>query len=273
MALVAITGGWTNFVGSVRMEGEWTGAEDPVELSFQWGYGSFGNTTNIFLSSLENGSYNRTPTVDKDRTIKFRAKAKDINGTVFGFSSGEFRTFANPPVFNTGLTPGTPTTTTVPVTGGVTPNTNESTADVYIEYRIVGTGTWSVVATPIAVGISGTASIPLSATLSGLVPGTNYEARFRINRTTENSEVDYSAVGTFTTAGTSQTIISPQLMSCTAQMFTPSAVGPDNSVNILPITMEVQAEMLTPSVFISQQAVVIIYVQFNDVVLREVVFG
>lgn len=272
MALNVITGSYTQFVGSVRMEGSWTGAEDPVTLSFQWGIGSFGNNTSSIASSLEEGSYTRTPVVDKDRTIKFRAKAVDSTGTDFGDSSGEFKTYADPAVFGSGLTPGTPTTTTCPVSGGVTPNTNESTGDVYIEYRIAGTGTWTAVPTPITSGISGSASVPLSATLSGLVPGTAYEARFLIERNTENNGSIYSAVGTFTTASSAQTIISPQLMLATAQMFTPSQVGPNLSVNISPATMELQAEMLTPAVYVSQQAVINIYVQFNDVILREVIF-
>lgn len=272
MALNVITGGHTNFVGSVRMEGDWSGAEDPVTLSFQWGIGSFGNNTNVLVSSLESGSYTRTPNVDKDRTIKFRAKAQDINGVDFGDSSGEFKTFADPAVFGSGLVPGTPTTTTCPVSGGVTPNTVESTGDVYIEYRVQGTGTWSAVPSPIASGISGAASVPLSATLSGLVPGTTYEARFLIERNTENAQSIYSSVGTFTTASTSQTIISPQLMLATAQMFAPSSVGPDLTVNISPAVMEAQAEMLTPAVYVSQQAVINIYVQFNDVILREIIF-
>ena len=127
MALNVITGSYTQFVGSVRMEGSWTGAEDPVTLSFQWGIGSFGNNSASIVSSLEEGDYTRTPTVDKDRTIKFRAKAVDINGPDLGASSGEFKTYADPAIFNTGLTPGTPTTTTCPVSGSVTPNTHEST--------------------------------------------------------------------------------------------------------------------------------------------------
>jgi hypothetical protein len=274
MALQAITDGYSLAIGTVRMEGSWSGANDPVTVLFQWGYGSFGTSTPGQIFTLESGSFSRLVSVAYDRTMKFRAKATDDTGSAFGFSSGEFRTYAQLPSFPAGLTPGTPTTTTCPVTGSVIPNTEESTGEVYLEYRIQGTTIWSVVASPIASGISGTVAVPLSETLSGLVPGTAYEARFSIERTTENSQTNYSPVGTFTTASSAQTIISPQLMLATAEMFTPDQVGPDNSVQIQVLSpLEAQAEMLTPAVYVSQQAIIGLYIQFNDVVTREVIFG
>ena len=61
-------------------------------------------------------------------------------------------------------------------------------------------------------------------------------------------------------------------MLATAQMFTPSQVGPDLTINVSPATMELEAEMFVPAVYVSQQAVINIYVQFNDVIIREVIF-
>lgn len=286
MSIIASTDGYSRNVGSVTMQGSWSGAQSSptVEASFQWGYGSFGNTTSIFVSNEQAGSYTRTPTVDKDRTIKFRAKARDLgpNVTHFGFSSGEFRTFADPATFS-GLTPGTPTTNTCPVSGSVIPRTVESTGNVSLEYRIAGTGNW-ISGGQIASNISGSSSVGLSATLTALAPGTAYEARFKIERSTENSQINYSNVGTFTTQAVPTVVLAPSAMLATMQTFPPTlAFGTPpgdpppgevaGSIIINVAVMDVMAEMFTPQPLISQPVVVEVFVQFNDIIERSVHLG
>ena len=262
------------------MDGSFTDDFDNAKrCAFQWGQGSFGNTTSSIDISGFSAPFNRVPVVPKDVTIKFRAKVfpvGDSQDVVFGDSSGDFRTFANPAQFPLGLTPGVPTTISCPVTGSVIPNTVESTGDVYIEYRKQGTSTWLEISTPIATGLNGLSAIGLGGTVSGLLPGTIYEARYRIDRNTENSIVNYSNIGTFTTVAASTTIVSPQIMTATANMFTPIVTtGPAGArdVIILPEPMEVLAEMFVPSVFVTQQTIIEMFVQFNDIITREVTFG
>lgn len=278
MALVAITGGYTQFIGSVRMEGSWTGnnLNDIVFCYFQWGYGAFSNSTSGLNFTEEEGTYTRTPLVDRDRTIKFRARVC-IEVCNNGLSSGEFKTYADSAIFPIGLNPGVPTTISCPVTGTVKPRTVESVGDVYIEYRKQGTGSWLEVPTPVLEDISGSAAIAVNGDLGGLLPATTYEARFKIVRNTENETVNYSAVGTFTTASSSTTIVSAQVMHATAQMISPIdiQVGSPGSrqVNVFAVLMEAEAEMLLPAVYVSQQAIIELFVQFNDVISREAIFG
>ena len=76
--------------------------------------------------------------------------------------------------------------------------------------------------------------------------------------------------------GSSNTVVSSQIMLCTAQVFAPSILsglpGVSNVI-ITPVTIEALGEMFLPAVFISQQSVIEIFVQFNDVIIREAIFG
>jgi len=280
MALQAFTDGFDQNVGTVNMQGSFTDDfNNTKRCSFQWGQGSFGNQTSSVDIADYTGSYDRDPIVPKDVTIRFRAKVfpvGDSQDVVYGDSSGDFKTFANVALFPSGLTPGVPTTNSCPVTGSVNPKTTESTGNVYIEYRKQGTSTWLEIGTPVATGLSGDSSIGLGGSISGLLPGTIYEARYKIIRNTENSVINYSAVGTFTTVGSSNTVVSSQIMLCTAQVFAPSILsglpGVSNVI-ITPVTIEALGEMFLPAVFISQQSVIEIFVQFNDVIIREAIFG
>lgn len=227
MALVANTDGYSQAIGVVEMQGSFDGADpslDPPDHKgwFQWGYGTFGSETSktTFPRDTESASFSNVVAVDKDRTIKFRAKALDENGEATGASSGSFRTFAASAVFNTGLTPGTPTSVTCPVSGSVTPNTNESNGTVTIEYRQQGTITW--VQTGIIATVSGGSVVALTGTIYGLTPGTSYEARYRIDRSTENETIAYSNIGTFTTVGSLATIVGAVVMDMLiGRMMTP----------------------------------------------------
>lgn len=278
MPFEVFTGGYSQNVGSVDMDGSWSGAtgiNTPTDLSFQWGYGSFSNTTSVVSSGAEDGSYSRVPTVGKDRTIKFRAKANGMSGgiTIFGFSSGEFKTYADAAIFTAGLTPGVPTTTTCPVSGQVNPKTTESVGTVSMEVRVQGTSPWFPNGGAIASGLSGSAGVGVSGTLTGLNPGTVYEARFKIERNTENNTVNYSAVGTFTTESTAAVIIAPPLMTSTEQMFVPSVVLGAGSVIISSPVMEEIGEMFVPDLVFSQEVVIEKFVVFNNIIDRSTTLG
>lgn len=289
MALVASTDGYGQTIGQVHMQGSWSGAsgaDTPVTVSFQWGYGSFGSNTSTEVSAAASGSYVKSPSVDADRTLRFRAKAKTPASEVFGTSSGDFKSYANLAIFGSGLTPGTPTTTTCPVSGSVTPNTLESFGTVYAEYRIAGTVLWTQHNPAILTNISGSSSNAISSTITGLAPGTAYEARFRIDRTTENDTVAYSPIATFTTQSTAATIIAPQTMLGSGQLLTPTlllgAGGVTIDAPVLGGSNIVQEEanvdsgigdFLTPRFARSQETIVEIFILINDIIERRVNLG
>lgn len=302
MALTAFTGTYSHGIGSVTMRGSFTDDEfvQGKRCAFQWGYGNFANTTSHVDIFDNEGNFNRTPVVDKDRTIKFRAKVFPIGApgdVVFGDTSGDFKTYADAAFFPGGLTPGTPTPTTCPVSGSVNPKTNESTGIVTMQARIQGTSEWIENGPPIATGLSGLSAIALSGTLTGLLTGTTYEARFKIERTTENSAENFSPIGTFTTQSSipiiispslinigfatflpvivnlSPIVIAPALINLDVQTFTPAlsfGVGP---TEIKPNPMEVTFQMLPPEITKSQKLVFEAFVMFNDVIERDVNVG
>ncbi len=249
MALVANTDGYSQVIGAVEMLGSFDGANpslDPPNHQgwFQWGYGNFGNETSHtqFPRDAESGAFSRVVTVDKDKTMKFRALARDEDGDVNGPSSGNFLTYADIPTF-TGLTPGTPTTVTCPVTGSVVPKTTESTGSVTIQFRVQGTTNWSETGI-IANNISGNASVALSGTIYGLSPGVTYEARFKIDRTTTNDPTSYSNIGTFTTPGAVATIVGAVTMNYSWQMMVP--VLPTGLIILAPVFEDTVWQMMVP---------------------------
>lgn len=213
--------------GSVTFNGSWAG-QDPsgggIFIWFKWGYASFSFNTptqNFFSSS---GSFSAGESVDRDRDAKVRVVCIDNTGVPHESSTYNFRTYADLAYFPSGLTPGTPGTVSIPVSGSVVPNTRDSVGDVYIEYRVQGTGIWNTTAA-IAVGLSGTGSIGLSSTLTGLSPGIAYEARFKFVRNTSNDTVAYSAIGTFTTQATTPVTVSPPVAEMVIEGIAPTSVG------------------------------------------------
>lgn len=273
MAFELFNDGRVDNIGSVQMNGSWQGNNGPtLFLRFQWGYGSFTNQTSTVNSNESSGSYNRTPTVDKDRTIKFRPYEAQVYEAV-GPSSGDFKTYADAALFDLGLTPGTPTLNTCPVSGRTIPKTTESFGDVYMEVRVQGTGTWFQNGGAIATGLSGDIGIDVSGTLSGLNPGTTYEARFRISRNTSNSQNNYSNIGTFTTQSSAAVVIAPPLMTSDEMMFVPSVLLGAGAVVISPATMEELGEMFVPSLVFSQEVVIEVFVTFNDIIVRSTTLG
>ena len=240
-----------NSAGGVTAYGSWDSwnKDYPFRVGFQWGYGSFGTNTPTADVWDSGGSYSRNIGAAGDRTIKIRARGYDYKLGIqyLGGSSGDFRTFAGA-VGWSGLFPGTPTAFACPVTGSVTVNTVESTGSVGMQYRVVGSPTWTDAGT-VATGLSGSGATGLGGTLAGLVPSTNYEARYRVDRTTVNDQVGYSPSGYFTTLSAAATVVSSFLINATGQMFKP-AILPVPTLIAAPIIADALGEMLAPDIVI-----------------------
>jgi hypothetical protein len=78
------------------------------------------------------------------------------------------------------------------------PNTNESTADVKLQYRKFGDVTW-IDAGATDVGKQGYSQLAISRGLTGLLGNTTYEFRLSMTRNTSNATTFTSSVSTFTT--------------------------------------------------------------------------
>lgn len=188
--------------GFATFFGSWTGADfscGPGSAWFQWGYdetgfaffeGPFGPTSD------SSGNYQTTVGIAKDRNSKFRGFVQDCNGQK-NSSNIQFRSHADP-MSMFGLTPGQPTTTSCPVSGGIIPNTDDSAATVVIQYRVQGTSVWTETG-PVATDLRGTGFIGLGGNLSGLTPATTYEARYKADRDSANATQEFSGIGVFTT--------------------------------------------------------------------------
>lgn len=253
MAFTLTAIGVSQSPGNVTFSGSWNGAGEWARVNFMWGYASFSFHTVDRFFSANNGNWSDSDSVIKDRAAKFRAVGTNPSSyresTTF-----TFKTYADLASFPTGLTPGTPTTTTVAVTGSVIPNTNESSGSVEIEYRVAGSGSaWSTTGVIVS-GLTGTGAIGLTGSITGLVPGTDYEARYKLTRNTANGTVAYSNTGIFTTQASTPVIISvPNIMETDYEMFAPSQVGAGDMVIEVPDIMEFEMEMLVPTIVNTSQ--------------------
>jgi len=244
----------TDFIGRglgfVVYHGSWSGSGVSEFCGNQCSFESTIGDTASQLIYGTSGTYNSgSISCPKDTTITWRAAvyAQCLDQLKHGNYSND-KTYADTATFPTGLTPGTPTTTTCPISGSVIPNTVESVGTVTAEYRIQGTSTW-IVGPTVATGISGLGSQALAGTLTALTPATIYEARYHINRNTTNSQDAYSAIGTFTTQASTPVVIGPPVMDLNLDMPTPVLVI--NTIPLAPIlalVMDIRFEMLVPTV-------------------------
>jgi hypothetical protein len=187
--------------GSITMHGSWFGAGPGAifDALFEWGYAAFDNSTSPqSFPNATDGTWADTATVNKDRTMRWRARATNFGSTRTGANITGVLTYADPAVWTAGATLGTPGTNSVQVSGTVIPNTVESHGDVRIQYRILGSGTW-LDGNIIATNLSGGSPQPVSGTLTGLAQGTTYEVRLQIARSTANLITANSNVAVFTT--------------------------------------------------------------------------
>lgn len=272
MSLVASTDDYNQAIGVVEMLGSFSGANTDAAPPdhkgwFEWGYGSFGSSTSktTFPPDSESGEFSKNVTVDKDKTVKFRAKASDETGEATGASSGLFKTYAAAATFPLGLTPGTPGTVTCPVSGSVKPNTSESNGTVTIEFRVQGSVPWSE--TGVIATVSGSAAVALTGTIGGLTPGTTYEARYKLTRNTENDTIAYSNIGVFTTVGAAATIIGAIVMNASALFLIPTNLT--GLIIEAPLPEDVVGQMSVPFILITDRSRIVgALISFNSVIRR-----
>lgn len=264
MAFSIFTDGVRQAIGGVTFDGSWSGSQSPDAIGwFEWGYTSFANQSGQTGLDTPNGSYSASVSINKDSAAKVRAKGYSQNSSQG--SNINFQTYADPASFPSGLTPGTPAPTTCPVSGSIIPNTVQSTCGVNVEYRIVGTVPWLDGGT-VASGLSGSGTTALNFTLSALVPGTNYEARFHSSRNTVNAVHGYSAIGTFTTQASTPLILAPGPANATFDSPNPTVVLGGGAVIIDLPAFEADFTALNPSIIISATRVIDLIVTFNTVI-------
>src|SRR5207245_5596779 len=195
-------------LGFVVYHGSWSGNTNGCGLNGDFDFDStIGDTLSEGLWGTD-GSFSSDPiSCPKDTVVTWRANgySECLDQLKHGGYSND-KTFADDASFPLGLTPGTPTAISCAVSGSVIPNTVQSTGTVTLEYRVKGTGTWLLAGT-VASGISGSGSTALAGSLYGLSPGTTYEARYHLNRTTVNTPDFYSPVGTFTTQASAAVVL------------------------------------------------------------------
>lgn len=229
MALQLFMNSVSHGIGSATFHGSWQGAAvgcsgGPPNVQFSWGYASFHELTPEHSGGGNpTGSWSTGVSIDKDRSAKVRAIGVDCD-TNKQSTSIQFKTFADFMLVG-GLFPGDPTQDSCPVSGSVLPNTNESFATVTIQYRVQGTGPWIETA-PIASNLQGSSYIGLGGLLTGLLPATTYEARYRATRGTSNNTEAFSNIGVFTTLSVSvpKTIVVPAAMLSSALWSPPSVL-------------------------------------------------
>lgn len=164
------------------------------------------------VDGTTSGGYTHGSACNLDTTYYFRAyhDFRQISSpyTVLETAQGTIiskKTYADDPTVGT-PTLDNETSTSVRVNGSVTPQTNESTVDVYVQYKKTSDSIWSTFGTLAADGISGTTSQAITATtVTGLDPAQAYDFRLYMDRSnTTNPTTDYygSSAGTSTLPGT-----------------------------------------------------------------------
>lgn len=249
MAFAVATGGVSQGIGSVNFSGSWSGNSgfSFADVWFAWGYASFSNETpHREKTGQGSGSWNDGVSIDKDRNAKFRAMGfATFPDTYKQGANVQFKTYADAAAFISGLTPGTPTITSIPVSGSINVNTVESSAIVTIQYRVQGTAIWSETA-PIASGLTGSGTHGLGGSITGLTPNTRYEARYRMLRDTANAQEAFSNVGVFQTLSSIPVVVSVPPMLMLMTMPAPEISGV--KIAIPPMEMSIIIPMVAVTV-------------------------
>lgn len=155
------------------------------------------NDNEVFLGGPDEAtSFTRSTNInlEADRNYKWRGLAINIDtGQTGTGSTDNFKTLA------------ATATATTPTASSITPTTAtiscssydmkivDSTGTAYLQYKASSSGTW------INATSSTAATGSLSANLTSLTPGTSYDIRVEITRTTENATSYTSSVGNFST--------------------------------------------------------------------------
>lgn len=242
---VAVDSVTQSSVGSATFHGSWNGADvscgpNVPGVYFQWGYNETGFifTDGFFQGQASSGAWSRGVSVSPDRNAKVRSVGQDCS---VGKQSAntQFKTLAGAGSFPSGLTPSGATQTTVNCSGSVIPNTDSlgrgSTCSVTIQFRVLGTSVWSETAA-VATGLLGTSPIGIGGGISGLLPNTTYEARYKGSRDTANAQTFFSPIGVFTTLAdtAAKTIVVPAPMEGRGSL-PPATVGPSNVTIVAPV--------------------------------------
>lgn len=145
----------------------------------------------------ENGDWSSVATTTPDTVQGWRARAF-LGGVFVGSVAETFKSLANPVTFGS-LTAGTITQTSIEVSMQWFPNTVESTATAYLQYKKASESTWTTFATTQGPA-SGSSVQTFNATVTGLAINTAYQFRLLVSRTTVN---DASATSNILEATTS----------------------------------------------------------------------
>src|SRR5882672_9182277 len=191
--LVTFYGSWShNPVGTeyVRYGFDWglgvamdiTGPNYTADNSF--GFATDDSFDNAFAYTYQVGTtyggYNTDNKLVADATYAFRAHLTRFayaDGTFLGTLLGGSISFKSNSVTATAATPTVtagPTASTATISCDYHPNTNESTATVWLEYRKYGDSTW-ILAGSQDTGKSGYGSLNIARALTGLLGSTTYE--------------------------------------------------------------------------------------------------
>lgn len=180
-----------------------------VDVGEQWGVSSF------YENSQDGGNYAYQPgnwngvigPLTADKAYVFGARCtfnrSDGSETKYGTSKGK----KSGAVVATASTPtaGTPTATTCDIACNFYPNTFESTAIVYLEYKKTTDVSWTQAGAS-ATGQTGYAQLSITRSLTGLTPATQYQFRLQMTRDTSTGTTLTSATSTFTTANNTPSI-------------------------------------------------------------------
>lgn len=169
-------------------------------------YGWFRYTTNQTTAS---NLYHLTAPTDEvfftsnidfaaDANVEYRA-----DGSYQG-STHYFKSVAVAPSANTPSSSSV-TSSTATISCDYYPNTNESTATIYLEYKRVVDSTWTTAGTQ-DTSQTGYAIHSISRNLTGLTSSTQYQYRLQMTRTTTTNTTLTSSTGTFTTSAGVPTI-------------------------------------------------------------------
>lgn len=185
---------------SVTFSGSWSDTDPcpPIELWYEWGYSAVTeNVTAGVFRDTDSGFFNRTATIDSDRSVRRRAKAQQSCGAS---ASGSTITAKTDAMLATASTPASSliTASSATISCDFLPNTNASTATAQMQYRAFGSGTWIDAGS--ASVQTGYTTKSASANLTGLSGSTTYEFRLNGTRTTNNGTTFTSSTQTFTTA-------------------------------------------------------------------------
>lgn len=164
----------------------------------QWGISAVDeNTQNDGTSIDESASWSSIiGPLTADKTYKFRARA--VGNTTAVGSTKTKRVGAVPASSLTPDVTAGPTDTTVTIRGRYTPNTLESTATVWLEYKRTVDSIWTQAGAQ-DTGKTGYSQLSISRSLTGLVASTQYQFRLQLTRNTTTGTTHTSVTSTFTT--------------------------------------------------------------------------